>query len=297
MPTSLNLIFHGPWGFAWDTNPNSNTLTALTPRCEDHEYWMANGSVWLPMPSGSYAFTDDSGLAPQGGPPDPNAKTVQTILGPNDVPPRLAVPSPSQHPGVYCRFVLPPTQLQPLFCMTRSEPVASIDSDNLLSGRHFRLLTRTSKQQTASLALAQLITYQVNTQSPVVLFGDGGGPPVVLDQQGADINLHIFAEAPEPSAEDHFAMMAALFNLDLHLDGPGLLANADFDTQAPPAGLDLAQLKSLEAARARWLARTRGPAAPAASAPRRSRFPNDKPACGFGVVILYDSSKLIAPSS
>ena len=237
------------------------------------------------MPSGNYALVDRGAVT---GLPGwishiPQQTTIATM------PSRFALPQPPDDPRVHSSFVLPLTKLLGYPCSPRAKPPANNDSDNLLSGRHFSLLNQTTAKRSIHLGLAQILPYQIRDFSCLRLVSDSGCQWLPLPSSGGAIKLHVYAQAMVPSAEDHFSMMAGLFNLDLHLDGcdvnKGLLVQADPSVccakDQPPITAD--DLKSLEERKA-----------PASS--RSNLFTVKFPiACGGNIVIYYNPQAMLAP--
>lgn len=280
-PRILYVFFHGPWGFAVDDQ--AQTITALTPACNGHQYCLGDGPVLQSMLSGNYALVDPGAVA--GLPHWISQIPQQTSIA--AMPSRFTLPQPQDDPRVHSTFVWPLTSLLGYPCHPRS--MANNDGDNLLSGRHFSLLNQTTATQPAHLGLAQILPFQIRDLSRLRIVSDSGCQWLPLAGSEGAIKLHIHAQSIVPTAEDHFSMMAGLFNLDLHLDGcdvnQSLLVQADPSVccakDQPPITAD--DLKSLEERQA-----------PASS--RSNLFTVKFPiACGGNIVIYYNPQAMLAP--
>lgn len=279
--TALRMIFHGPWGFVMQ----ADTLTAATAACDGHMYLLGDGPVLAPLDAGLYCFTDEGALVAT---PKPTLVGPQTIIGP-PVPARFAIPDLRGDARVGCAFRLPPPdRIVNLFPAPRTPPIendgakagalpahGNLDNDNLLSGRDFRHLNQSAgakagRGSVAALALVQALEYRVNVWDRVGLMNQHGhswAPQPAATRSPQGVRLHIYAQLldPRPGSEDHFAMMAALFNLDLHLDGDDVNQRLPLPVKMPPP-YQPADAKDIGDRYAGWLARQRGespkPAAP-----------------------------------
>ncbi|MGH9480886.1 MAG: hypothetical protein ACRD1L_02240 [Terriglobales bacterium] len=226
LPRTLNLIFHGPWGLLLD--PVAATITAITPECHGHLYLMGDTPVLAQMQPGVYHFESESAVAAVPAPKP--APPPQTVAAARVAPPRL-----NATPPVLRAFRLPRTAMAPGLRVRRSLPVNG--GDNLLTGADFHCLNCTSASQTVYLALNQILTYRIRSFGKVGLVSQAGlswQPSAHFNAGRSSVNLHLFAQTLQPAGTAHFGMMAALFNLDLRLDGPDVKTEKPgFDKRLP----------------------------------------------------------------
>ena len=237
------------------------------------------------MPAGNYALVDPKAVT---GLPDWISRVPeQTSLA--NMPSRFALPRPQDDPRVHASFALPLTKLLGYPCSPRTAPQANKDKDNLLSGRHFSLLNQTTAKQPIHLGLAQILPYEIGNFGRLRILGDSGCQWLPLPTREGAVKLHIYAQSAIPSAEDHFSMMADLFNLDLHLDGCDI--NKSLLMQSDPAACSAQGRPPITAADLRPLEERNAPPAPSSNL-FTVKFPI---ACGGNIVIHYDPQAMMAP--
>ncbi|HVA63072.1 MAG TPA: hypothetical protein VNF74_05050 [Terriglobales bacterium] len=227
LPTALNLVFHGPWGFVLDTA--ADTLTAYTPECAQHLYFLGDTPLLNAWPPGLYHFQDEDAV---GGLPQPPPSPPQTLVRGAVVPPRLPA-APAKLRAVR----LPRTALHVGRRAQRTPPDGA-GGDNLLVGADFGRLNCADPGRPVYLAVNQVLPYALHSFSDLGLVSAAGlawRPALNFSTGRASVNLHLFAQAVSPSSHDHFAMMAALFHLDLRLGGSqAKTAGTDCDPNLPP---------------------------------------------------------------
>ncbi|HUX68747.1 MAG TPA: hypothetical protein VMV31_14775 [Terriglobales bacterium] len=209
LPTALNLIFHGPWGFLLDRA--ADTVTAYAPECAQHLYFLGDTPVLKAMPPGLYHLQDESAVGGVPGPAPP--APPQTVVGGTVAPPSPAVA------GLRA-LRLPRTALHAGRRALRKPPQGG--GDNLLVGADFVRLNCAAPGQPAYLAVNQVLPYALHGFSDLGLVSGAGlawRPALNASTGRASVNLHLYGQAVTASAHDHFAMMAALFHLDLRLGG------------------------------------------------------------------------------
>jgi hypothetical protein len=215
MSILFNLIFHGPWGFVVDDpedpNPNPNPkIRAFTPDCNGHQYLMGDDVNSLQaMAAGTYTLANPSDVDTLNF--DENkAKKFLCV----DQHSRFEIPA-ADDKRWRCAFELPRTLIQGVRPATRGQ--VKDNYDDLLSGRHYHHLS------SGDLALCQVIQFNVPDHTKAVLKnGDALWRASPLADGATAVNLKIYAKSVSPGGEDHFAMMAQLFNYDLYLDGNGI---------------------------------------------------------------------------
>lgn len=286
------MFFHGPWGFFVDELAKS--VTAITPACDGHLYLMGDTPVLTPMSAGLYCFVDAAvvqGIYPR---VLLNAP-IQAVI--ESVPSRFAVPDLQTDPRLHCSFRLPLTATQGLLLAPRTKPKtdeANLDNDNLFSGRNFRHLAQGNKCHTATLALVQLLQYTISDFDSLGLMSQSGASwaptRVAAFHQDDCINLHLYAQSLSDGEDDHFAMMAELFNLDLHLDGDDAAKGVVLPTPIPlPKGMKREDLADISGRFGNWTANLGGPVG-GKDGPGSSRTILHPLFCG-GSLIIHPTAK------
>lgn len=236
-PDTLNLIFHGPWGFLLD--PLAKSITAITPECHGHLYLMSDTPVLAQMQPGTYHFVNEPAVAPVPNPKPP--QPPQTIAAAAAFAPGL-----NANPPLLRAFRLPQTAMVPGLRVQRKPPAAG--GDNLLTGASFTHLNYTTAATSVYLALNQILTYRIRNFRKLSLANQAGlswRPSASFNAGRPSVNLHIFAQTIKAGAQDHFAMMARLFNLDLRLDGPEAKTEKPDHAKRLPKGISADDLGDL----------------------------------------------------
>ncbi|HWG38342.1 MAG TPA: hypothetical protein VN690_11555 [Terriglobales bacterium] len=232
------VLFEGPWVFA--TDQSNQMVTAIAVPCPGHTYTMGEPSAPTAIGQGTYSLTDVEAVTPIWSKLPPAVETQVAFSG---LPRGAAVPELADASAVRCSFKLPLTGLWPMQYALRSRQPADF-GDNLLSGRNFRQLRTPSTPGAAScVGLGMALPYSLNAGHTLQLKNTEGAiwtaPP---DSQG-NVVLQITGTDPSttPNNDDHFAMTAAAFGLDLHMDGPDVLPSTPTqDAPYPrPSGLNV----------------------------------------------------------
>lgn len=279
----LFLIFHGPWGFAVDGT--SGYITAATPVCGGHTYVMGRKPYFQPLNPGQYGFVDEKAIVADPGKQNTKGAVQAQFSAP---PSGFVLPNAVTTPGtVHCALVLPKANFWGCWPAWRHDIGAS--GDNLMCGSNFQHLATSPKG--LYLAIVQVLCYDIKDATQIGLMNNLGytwTPPLADIEAANDIKLHLIAKTmgtPDVAA-GHFAMMTAMFGLDLKLGGPDILTpvpNPGGKIYAPPPpGVDEATDIEDEQLPGNWAKNVLG-----IKRPRNVRINLYPIICGSNVVIHY----------
>lgn len=216
------VTFEGPWVFVVD--PKASTITAIAVPCPGHTYTMGDPSAPTAIGQGTYSLMAVQAVTPIWSPLPP---AVQTQVAFSCLPRGASVPDLADASAVRCSFILPCTALWPMQYAVRRTQSPDF-ADNLLSGRNFRQLRTPSTPGAAScVGLGMALPYSLNTGHTLQLKNTEGAIWAPTPDSQGNVVLQIAGADPSttPNNDDHFAMTAAAFGLDLHMDGPDVLAS------------------------------------------------------------------------